>query len=384
MKQAPLIVVIYDGIQNSVFESQVITPLIKRLEDNPHQKIVIVSFEHTKPSNDTIQAKIPNHQSITFISCTKLRYIGTLSLHYAARTLHKILNQYAHYHILARGPLAGFICQKSVDPIACQSLTIQARGLLAEEYAYEHANENNSLKRLWHKFRLAQFFHVEQLAYRKQSICTPYDYTIEAVSKALGEYLITTYNAPRSAITYPQYDMPHGIAKHLLIKWKNEVRNAIDIPHNAPVYCYNGSIKAWQCPEKVILYFQHKLDKDSSSILYILTQDVAAFTRLICQHKLPAHTYRVLQVHHHDIYRYLAAADVGLMFREPHIVNWVSRPTKALEYMAAGLIIEHNNTVSWLIEHQKVLQEYQHTQSQPIKTEYYVEQPINDRLHMYS
>lgn len=350
MKQAPLIVVIYDGINNSVFDSQVMQPLIKSLKTHTYQKIVLVSFEKNHPTSQSIQKKIPHHPSLTFIACKKLPYIGIASLYFAVYTLKKILKKYAHYDLQARGPFAGFICQKACQPSSCDSLTIQARGLLAQEYAYEHPTQSHSLVALWHTFRYRQFARLEHFTYAKSATRTPFPTTIEAVSDALGEYLVATYAADRTHITTATHDIPDTIDTQQLVLWKKQTRNELEIPKNAIVYCYNGSIKPWQCPEQVITYFIGQYRENPLAILYILTQDKAQFESLIKKHSLPTQAYRVLTAHHADIYRYLAAADIGIMFREPHIVNWVSRPTKALEYRAAGLAIDHNNTVSWLRE----------------------------------
>lgn len=353
MKQAPLVVVIYDGINNSVFDSQVMHPLIKTLEADPHKKIVLISFEKKEPSQKTIQKKIPDHSSLTFIVCKKLPYIGTLSLYFAAHALKKILKKYSQYDLQARGPLAGFICQKACKTPSCNSLTIQARGLLAEEYAFEHTESSNMLALAWHSFRYSQFYKLERITYSQAATCVASPSIIQSVSKALGEYLITTHDADRTKISIATHDIPPIIAPSQLASWKQLTRNELKIPHDAIVYCYNGSIKAWQCPEQVITYFKQKYQENSKAFLYILTQDKQQFEQLIKEYTLATHSYCVLNVHHNDIYRYLAGADVGLMFRKSHIVNWVSRPTKALEYASVGLTIVHNNTVSWLLEQAK-------------------------------
>ena len=64
---------------------------------------------------------------------------------------------------------------------------------------------------------------------------------------------------------------------------------------------------------------------------------------------IPEHAYRVLHLAHQEIIPTLCAADYGILFRESHLMNWVSRPTKALEYEAAGLGIIHNDTVHFLL-----------------------------------
>ena len=61
-----------------------------------------------------------------------------------------------------------------------------------------------------------------------------------------------------------------------------------------------------------------------------------------------AGSYHITTISHADIYRYLAAADAGIVLRESHPINWVSRPTKILEYQAAGLAIVHNNTIGYI------------------------------------
>ncbi len=83
----------------------------------------------------------------------------------------------------------------------------------------------------------------------------------------------------------------------------------------------------------------------------MLTQDTDYFAALCVKHVLPSHSYHIIFVPHHEIYHYLAAADAGIIFREAHIINWVSRPTKILEYQAVGLKIIHNNTVAMLADH---------------------------------
>ena len=53
-----------------------------------------------------------------------------------------------------------------------------------------------------------------------------------------------------------------------------------------------------------------------------------------------------------DVIKYLCAADAGILLRKKDVVNWVARPTKILEYRAAGLKIIHNDTVAMLTNQQ--------------------------------
>jgi len=348
-KQAPLFYVLYDGITNSVFNGQVLEPLLKKIETNQSQQITLISFEQKNFSIADIAKIIPNNK-ITTIILKKVPYIGIISLLYAAQQLKKVLKHCAEYHLIARGPLAGMICRYIYNAKKCLSLTIQARGLMAQEYAYGMADisKKDRLKKSLFKFRMWQLSSIEKKAYNNAN--DHGSITIEAVSHALKEYLITTFNSEREAICVANTDIPTTITKEQCALWRKETRAELAIAVDAKVYCYNGSLKIWQCPDKVITFFKEKCAESPHSFLLVLTQDRADFQTLLMNHDVPKNKYHVIHVSHHEIYRYLAACDVGLLFREPHIVNWVSRPTKALEYQAVNLEVIHNNTVAWLVQ----------------------------------
>ena len=73
------------------------------------------------------------------------------------------------------------------------------------------------------------------------------------------------------------------------------------------------------------------------------------FEKLL-QQSLPQHHYKIISVDYTNIFRYLAACDAGIIFREDHILNWISRPTKVLEYYAVGLPIIHNAAIGLLVK----------------------------------
>jgi hypothetical protein len=70
--------------------------------------------------------------------------------------------------------------------------------------------------------------------------------------------------------------------------------------------------------------------------------------KIINKFQIPVNRYFVLSVEPKKLDRYLCACDSGLLFRDKDIINWVSRPTKMLEYQAAGLQVIHNHTIDWL------------------------------------
>ena len=100
--------------------------------------------------------------------------------------------------------------------------------------------------------------------------------------------------------------------------------------------------------KRLLFFFKKQLEKNKFSFLLILTQDKNAFKQIVDSCKLDSTCYKILTVEHADIYRYLSACDSGLIFREKNIINWVSRPTKVLEYQSVDLKIIHNHTIALL------------------------------------
>lgn len=340
MQQIPLIFVLYDSINNSIFEGQILQPLLERKKRESNRTIYLLSYEIHKPHDEKVRRIAA--LDIQLIILPKDKW--WLSI----RRLKKILHRFSGYELIARGPLAGYRCLKAVDHTKCTQLTIQARGLLAQEYDYAHHNEENTLMRLLYTIRGNYFAHLEHKVYH-QATRRP-NCTVEAVSPALKQYITHNFRADPSNIIIATYDIPASIPSEQIYSWRQIIRTQFHIAPTACVYCYNGSIKPWQCPELTIEFFKQKLYENKNSILLVLTQDLIPFQILLQQNNIPPAQYRLLHVTHREIYQYLAAADVGLLFRQPHIINWVSRPTKLLEYHAVGLEIAHNDTVAYVSE----------------------------------
>jgi hypothetical protein len=249
------------------------------------------------------------------------------------------------YGIIARGPHAGFLCMHAMDKKKCRSLIIQARGLIAEEYKYTHTNKKSYTK-IFHNFRYKQFKQLEKGTYSRIHLFPKTK--IEAVSAALKEYIIRNFKTHERNITIAKEDIPPKVDKNIIAKWRHETRKKLNISQKNVVYCYNGSIKPWQCPEMVIDFFEKKIKDNPSSFLLVFTQNKNQFEQLIYKKNIPLDKYMVKTVNHDKIYQYLSACDYGMIFRKKSIINWVSRPTKVLEYEAVRLNIIHNHTVKWL------------------------------------
>jgi len=342
------IVIITDSLSNSIAASQIIAPLQQYHADHPDQACLLISFERTYNSElfQQIQDQIPFAK---LIIKKRSPFLGTWSLWGAQRTLQNLLKSYNYYHIVARGPLAGFLAIKSATN-ACLSITIQARSLLAQEYLFAHPLTRWYHPRTWFDWvRFRQLHTIEQFVYGAHYRAAA-PVTIQAVSHALKHYLQRTYHTPATILTIAQEDIPTLIDINKVVDWRIQTRQELGIDQQATVYCYNGSIKPWQQPDSTITFFKQKLTQDATSVLLVLTHDIDLFKEQLHAQQINTTNYRIINCEHSQVYRYLSVADFGIIFREPHIVNWTARPTKVLEYQAVGLPIIHNNTIAMLIE----------------------------------
>jgi hypothetical protein len=369
-----LTVVVYDGISNSVFQSQVLAPLLAMLQASINLEITLISFERHQPSPESLLKAVPAHDRLHLMIARKQVFLGAWSLYPAVWQFKRILQQIPCHHIITRGPLAGWIVCNALTKIIRQhpealqgatpdallpSVTIQARGLCAEEYRYAHRQQLNPtshnpliwLKKLFYHWIYKQFNLVEKAVYgARQATDALQAVTIESVSPALTNYLIQTFHANPERIVLATKDIPQPVDAALRMQWRLQMRKQLGIPESAYVYCYSGSYKPWQCADQTVADFVTRFAANPHAFLLVLTQDRTAFERVLHSYQLPNTSLTIVHAPANDLLRYLAAADAGYLFREADIINWVSRPTKMLEYQAVGLDIIHNKTVAWLAE----------------------------------
>jgi len=337
------LVVIYDSITNSVFQSQVLAPLYAQLDAKTLDHVTLVTYERTKPDTATLNKRIPPRNDLSVIILKRPPFLGIISLWLGIPALKKLIATNSFTSILARGPLAGWIVLKCT-PLA--PVTIQARGLCAEEYRYANQESCPWWKKPKYNLMYRAYEKIEQTVYG-----TRMPVTIEVVSNALAQYLTKHFGTPTSSITLATKDIPAVMNQETITAARTRIRERLNIPTESIVYCYSGSYKPWQCADETIAYFIETYGSINQTILLILTPDIAPFEAALKKHNLDASRYRVCNAPAHEVTQYLAAADAGFLFRHPDVINWVSRPTKMLEYQAVGLKIIHNSTVGCLVEH---------------------------------
>lgn len=356
--------VVFDEIDNSVFQSQVLNVAGKQCEANLFDKIFILSFEKNilNAQNKLAEFNIPN--GVEFILAPKLSFFGKISLQSCVEATCNQIFKIFPTSIVARGPLAGFICLKALDKVKDEQvllqdqhtlpkLTIQARGLLKQEYTFAGKFS------LWSKilfpvrwYITKQLETIEKYVYSEESLSKmAISVQIEAVSQYLADYLIEEFGAAPKRIVPAKHDLIECLPAAIVAKNRKDTRSKLGLRDDVKVYCYAGSAKPWQCAKETVALFKQKLADDSSAYFLVVTQDQTEFAAILKQLEIPEQNYYLTTLSNSPKYlKALCAADLGIILREDNIINWVARPTKVLDYLACGLAIEHNNTVAWVID----------------------------------
>jgi hypothetical protein len=345
MEASRYIVVLYNGIEKWLESEENIAQVLNQVHIKAVEKAFIISFEQSYAAAKEAIALYEHHPHLEIKIIKKRIFIDYISLLWCARKLKKIVSSLSSYTLHAQDPLAGFICIKAHTPKACTQITINAPLILASEYEYEHQHETNILKKWWHTFCFKQLQMIETAVYsftHKSSIVS-----IQTISPALKEFLFNTYGAQPKHITV-QSDMAHVINNKDKEFFKTTLRTELNLSQTAHLYCFKGNYSSRENPHEIISFFKQRLQENAQSFLLVLTPDKDMFEIALRQQHVPFESYQVKTIDQANAYRYLAACDAGIIFRDMHIVHWTSKPLNALEYKAAGLEIIHNNTIAYI------------------------------------
>ncbi len=354
----------FDGVENSVFESQVLRASEKLICSEKFSKVILLSFQSNISRAKEIVSKLSVPEGIEFIFQKKLPFFGTLSLERCVEITSAEIFKLFPDSIYARGPIAGYLCINALGKIKDENLllknkkefpelVIQAQGLLAKEYEYttSHARWNPFLFPIrW--FVRRQLESLERKVYGEPSLAKlAFPVKIRSITPALSDYLIEEFASSPRRIHLIEKEKISPLSKDTVKKYRQDTRSKLGIDQDAKVYCYNGTTKPWQCPKETVELFCQKLKDDSKAHLLIISQDKEVFASIIKKKGIPAANYSLVTTHNQlDLYKMLCAADVGIIIRQDHPMNWVSKPIKVLDYLACGLEIEHNSTIAWVIE----------------------------------
>ena len=154
-----------------------------------------------------------------------------------------------------------------------------------------------------------------------------------AVSQKLVDYWNEAYNYTSNNHVVIPCTLDSTLQLEYSAKANTEVRKSIGIIDDEILLVYSGSSAQWQSFTKLSEYISVAFNQNSKIKLLMLCKPGAE------KELSTRYPGRVIQawVKPDEVPLYLAAADYGLLVREPSVTNRVSSPVKFAEYMAAGL-----------------------------------------------
>ena len=357
MQSKRLLIVVYDSVLNSVFENLVFDFAKNKIINGEFAHIDIISFE---PDCSAAQERVArlSFRGIFIIIVQRLPFLGHVSLFFQAPIVAKHLLGGCYGAVIARGPLAGYVLKTAVvwfvdTPFLVSNIvfTVQARGLAAEEarLAFNLKSSRSFFHRAFFSVKKVLLSSIERAVYKTRLWNVPV--SISTVSLALKEYLIETFDASPENVFVDDSDIISLVDKSTVAISRNDLRDYLKIPYDAIVYGYSGSAKQWQCSRETVDFMAQKIAENPLAYAIILSTDLVEFQKLINKKTTDKHRFILRYIEPGHVLQWLSVCDYGLLLRYDDVVNWVSRPTKALEYLAVGLKIIHNNTVKWLIDH---------------------------------
>lgn len=202
-----------------------------------------------------------------------------------------------------------------------------ARAAAAEENKYVAALKND--------YSLRRYNIIANIYYLvHQTLCAADK--IFVVSNVLKQYFLDTYRLQgKKFVSYPC--LSDSSKFYFDSNIRNEVRQTLGVSERTKVYIYSGGINEWHVAEKMFNFINHLFQLEKDVKLLILTKSQFDFEKVLSDYKELKANSMAFSVPNNEVYKYLNAADFGILFRENTIMNNVASPTKFAEYMLCGL-----------------------------------------------
>ena len=122
------------------------------------------------------------------------------------------------------------------------------------------------------------------------------------------------------------------------LKARQIIRTNLNIPSEAIVFVYSGSMGPHYAPEDLVEIITTAYQLRKNVHLLILTpHDSGSLQAILKNRGFPPSQYRAIFVSHSEVPLYLAAADIGIATVKPTFSKIASSFTKLAEYLAADL-----------------------------------------------
>jgi hypothetical protein len=317
----------YDGLENNVFESQVLAfcksiakrgILIQYIGFNLPRK----SSPNAEKKKAKAAAQMPGRINWRF----KPPYLGSANLFLnAVALLPFMLSRFRGRTVVfhCRSQLSGRIAlflKAMMIGCKCKVIT-DYRGVHAEHFE-TYPEINTPIWSPWLQQRKIRSYHEQN------RICTrDSDYKL-AVSTALQRH----YGLTPCTIIRCNYDQ----ANFNLEPSPQTPRFFPDRAAGELVLLYSGGLQEYQCISETVKVFRQWTARFGAKLIF-LTQDKKTAAALLSQSGAPAGNYHVDSGSPENLRGYFHQADFAFILRHDNIVNRVASPVKIGEYLGCGV-----------------------------------------------
>lgn len=323
----------YCGIYNTVFKSQVLTPIL-RLK-NMGYKIELINFDknissdkYTKNLNEVLLSGINIHSFQRFTKGTAIEHF------FLNRYIKKIIgvilsnNKEGESIILhCRQPMASYMAVKVKSKLKNYNIKVIAdfRGVIIDEFKLIYENKSSNLYKIFIPVLITKLKSIEKNAAEGA------DY-IFCVSEKFKEYIHKNYSVKKEKITV----IPTCIDTELFKYDSNlriQMRKELNIDKKF-VVIFSGGLDLWQMPDYMMNFFINLKKKMENAFFIVLTKEKEKMQSYFNQYNICESSYKVMSCDFKDVHKYLCCGDLGLILREENLINRVASPTKFAEFIA--------------------------------------------------
>jgi len=310
----------FPASSSGVLHSQVLS-MVRFLSEQGFECLFIgsdVSVDKALASTKYIYEKYGVKAKILGIIHGKLGYPGFML---TARNLYKaskdVIKSFRPTHIYSRSIIDSPIARKIAKETGAIAI-YDARAVISEEVKFRRGGR--SLK-YWY-IRWVEMHEIDKAT------------RLSCVSKRLKKYINSQgrkydIRIVPSCLNNKNFYFSQSV--------RIEVRETYGLLKNHKLLCYSGGLAPWQRITDIIALFEKISMLDSTFRFLFVTPDKWRIKKMLEQSLLKTERYFVESCAQQDVYKYLSAADAGVIMREDIIVNNVSSPIKIGEYLSCGL-----------------------------------------------
>lgn len=330
----------YDGINCSVFDSQIYTYCKLLSENNLKVKLINCdTFIGTDEYKDKMKVYL-NSDNLSLLSIKKNKILSLIINRKLTKKIIKLIkieNLIGEKIIIhCRGPFGSFIglrIRKELKNYYNIKVVSDFRGAVIDEYLMRNKDKNIIYKMILKLF-------IIKINSIQSNVCKNSDYVL-CVSKKLEEYLNYRYSVNcRVSIIPTCLDADNN---RFNLEQREKIRDDLNLKHKfIVVYC--GGAQGYQNPEGLIKAFIKIGVSIDEAVFLIVTPDKKIFETYLIKLGVDKSKYLIVTASHNEVYKYLSAADCAILLRDNINVNKVASPTKFAEYINCNLpvYISHN------------------------------------------